>query len=394
MSKHEYQSKDGRTIWLIDTPGFDDTFLSDVDILKEITFALSRLYEAGARMTGMIYLHRISDPRMGHSAILDLEIFKQLCGDKAMPVVRLVSTRWDSTNENVRLEREKQLKDSDKFWAGMLKAGAKVERHENTKESAVSIVENLLNDSPRIVLTIQEEIVDQQLSLADTSVGKVVAHEQQATEARYRSEIDQLRQEQQESVAARDTELSEEIAKELQRQENLRAGLQDSQESLRVGLSNMISEIQRKTADDGPSPGISRSSTSNEVVPEAVRVQIDILKQNMADLQDDFERKEKQYSEQLKQLRASSNRSPKESQGPTRHAQSGAHRPLQGGAPSSSDFARQAAVLSEKQARDRTYFNDRMAELKRTERLMKREAAERRRTEHPVASFFKWLMYS
>ena len=59
----------GRKVHLIDTPGFDDTTRSDVDILMEVAFFLATTYNNEIKMDGIIYLHRIMDVRMRGSAI-------------------------------------------------------------------------------------------------------------------------------------------------------------------------------------------------------------------------------------------------------------------------------------------------------------------------------------
>lgn len=76
-----------KTVWLIDTPGFDDTETSDADVFQEIATFLARCFETGIRLSGVIYLHRITDPRMSGSAMKNLELFKLLCGKDAFPIV-------------------------------------------------------------------------------------------------------------------------------------------------------------------------------------------------------------------------------------------------------------------------------------------------------------------
>src|SRR4051794_37978067 len=83
-----------KTVFLVDTPGFDDTNRSDVDILKDIAFFLTTMHANRCRLAGVIYLHRITDPRMGGSALKNLEMFQKLCGTGSLPSVILTTTMW------------------------------------------------------------------------------------------------------------------------------------------------------------------------------------------------------------------------------------------------------------------------------------------------------------
>ncbi|OCH83803.1 hypothetical protein OBBRIDRAFT_742684, partial [Obba rivulosa] len=69
-----------RNVTLIDTPGFDDTTKSDTDILKMIAVYLSTTYENGYKLSGVIYIHRISDFRMTGVSRRNFTMFRKLCG--------------------------------------------------------------------------------------------------------------------------------------------------------------------------------------------------------------------------------------------------------------------------------------------------------------------------
>lgn len=60
-----YQASiDGRNIYLIDTPGFSDDKLSDVQILEHISKELLENYQNGRLLSGIIYLYDISQRRI------------------------------------------------------------------------------------------------------------------------------------------------------------------------------------------------------------------------------------------------------------------------------------------------------------------------------------------
>lgn len=56
--------REGRIIYLIDTPGFDDTNRSDIETLRSISHYLSISYANRVSISGILYLHRVSDVRL------------------------------------------------------------------------------------------------------------------------------------------------------------------------------------------------------------------------------------------------------------------------------------------------------------------------------------------
>ena len=87
----------------IDTPGFDDTDTKDSDILKTIWEYISN---GGLRLSGLLYLHRITDDRVGGMALKNLSMFQKLVGDHNMQNVILVTTMWASSSRPMTVKRE------------------------------------------------------------------------------------------------------------------------------------------------------------------------------------------------------------------------------------------------------------------------------------------------
>ncbi|KAL9116168.1 MAG: hypothetical protein Q9227_000538 [Pyrenula ochraceoflavens] len=220
VSIHKFRSPDGRKAWLLDTPGFDDTGRPNVEILTEIIASLTKLQEHGAYVSGMIYLHRITDTRMSGSALKTLQIFKLLTGLSAMPIVRLVTTRWNEVDSNGP-DREKadrlynQLRTSDKFWGEMIRDGAVSLPHDGTPASARAIALSLLErEQPPPKLAIVRELLDDKLSLLDTATGKFVSHDNAELRKQYEAEIQKLQQEQKQATEEKDHEAAELFAAE------------------------------------------------------------------------------------------------------------------------------------------------------------------------------------
>src|SRR6266516_2776470 len=90
----------GRKVHLIDTPGFDDTYRSLADTLQEIVFWLTKSYKLDIKLSGIVYLHNISTPRLHGSCMKSLSLFKKLCGTQSFPGVVLATTMWDVVSQN------------------------------------------------------------------------------------------------------------------------------------------------------------------------------------------------------------------------------------------------------------------------------------------------------
>lgn len=170
---------------LVDTPGFDDTYRSDRDILRTIAEWLEKKYRKEVKLTGIIYTHRITDNRMSGSVAKNLDLFARLCGDKAAGRVRLVTTMWDSAkNMDTADARVSQLEEN--FWKPLIDAGAHHKRFRNSLESAWDIISDLMGEGEAVLL--QEELVDAERKLNETAAGRALytqfqrlLHEQKET---------------------------------------------------------------------------------------------------------------------------------------------------------------------------------------------------------------------
>jgi hypothetical protein len=66
-------TNDGLNIILVDTPGFEDTNISDTQILQDISSWLARSYTLTHSLVVIMDVHQITDDKMGNSAILGSE---------------------------------------------------------------------------------------------------------------------------------------------------------------------------------------------------------------------------------------------------------------------------------------------------------------------------------
>ncbi|KXN89094.1 L-type lectin-domain containing receptor kinase IV.3 [Leucoagaricus sp. SymC.cos] len=167
--------KYGTRVVLVDTPGFDDTTRTDMEILTMISDWLTKTYKnRDVKLSGLVYLHRITDNRMAGTPYKNLRMFGGLCGDNATSRVILVSTMWERVDPVLGATREAQLQ--QEFWRGLIEKGSGVDRLQRShKDEAWRIIGKMverLDEREKVLL--QEEIVDLGRQLNETEAGRTL----------------------------------------------------------------------------------------------------------------------------------------------------------------------------------------------------------------------------
>ena len=130
-------------------------------------------YEAGSRLAGVIYMHRISDIRFTEISRRNFEVFRKLCGDSALKNAVLVSNMWEDVPEGVGEEREKELINT--FFKPAIDKGAQYACFHNTADSAYGIIRHIMEKKELIALQIERELVDEGMDIADTAAAGVLS---------------------------------------------------------------------------------------------------------------------------------------------------------------------------------------------------------------------------
>ncbi|KAF8754490.1 50S ribosome-binding GTPase [Rhizoctonia solani] len=167
---------DNRSVVLFDTPGFDDTHLSDTEILKRISGFLAASHSSW----------RIS--------LRTFNVFRKLCGKDSLS------------------NRENELRTHVDFFLPAIEQGATmVRRTHKNQQSAHSIIRMLLEKNP-ITMQVQEEIVNQGKALSDTGAGREVEHELIMAAEKHKAEMSELKTEMEEALKDRDERTQKELA--------------------------------------------------------------------------------------------------------------------------------------------------------------------------------------
>ncbi|KAL2818458.1 WD40-repeat-containing domain protein [Aspergillus cavernicola] len=234
-------------LYLIDTPGFDDTNRSDAEVLRELAGWLTTTYSQNVRLTGIIYFHRISNVRMTGSARRNIFTFRKLCGDSALPNVVLATSMWDDVPHDVATKREKELVEKPEWWGYMINKGSRTFRHDNTRKSAVNLVKEFLQVAePTVVLSLQEEMVDDCKTLEQTSAGVQLNQILAIERARFQSQLEALQKDFKEAFRLRDEEATREMENTANEYRAKMEKLENDQSSLRVRFDTMAETLEKE----------------------------------------------------------------------------------------------------------------------------------------------------
>lgn len=218
-------------------------------MLREIASFLSSTYKTKVKLTGIIYLHRISDNRISGSALRNLRMFKELCGEDAYKHIVLATSMWGKDNPDTALGRERELVTEGGFWAAMKERGSSVMRWLGDSVTAHELVEHLLSARSRhgvVALKIQQELVDEGKRLVNTSAGQEVNRELSELREKMERELRQIQEENTEAIASKDVEWQQSLMEQRLLLENQRLMAEKSQEALKVDFQRLLAETDEK----------------------------------------------------------------------------------------------------------------------------------------------------
>ncbi|KAF8601787.1 hypothetical protein BDV93DRAFT_495419 [Ceratobasidium sp. AG-I] len=267
---------DGHSVVLFDTPGFDDTELPDTEILAHISGFLATSYKEGYKLTGIIYLHRITDNRMGGVSRRTFNLLRELCGKDSLTNVLIVTNMWSDPPTKGEQRREAQLEEDPKYFKPALDEGAQLTQQlHNTEESTHNIIRLLLKKSP-IVMRLQEELVDDGMELRDTGAGRILNQDLMVMEERHKQDLATIEKKLQKALQDKDDTAKHE--------------LQEYQAEVRAEFQRLAQRIESLTSGYTEE----RGSWENRVVKaeeaknregwevERLHLQLDTLRQQSA----------------------------------------------------------------------------------------------------------------
>lgn len=199
----ELDNGSGLSFKLVDTPGFDDSRegITDIDVLSMIAAFLVQ-EEEHSMLAGLIYMHRISDTRMGGTARRNLRVFHRLCGQNSLKNVVIVTTMWDKVTLEEGERREQELQSSETLFKPLLDEGAVMCRHDGTLASAMGIIDYLLRIRDHATTQIVHELLYEQKTLENTAAGTEIQSELRAILQKHSADMKSLEGELRSTTAA------------------------------------------------------------------------------------------------------------------------------------------------------------------------------------------------
>ncbi|KAF8706825.1 50S ribosome-binding GTPase, partial [Rhizoctonia solani] len=216
---------DGKPVVVVDCPGFDDTYLSETDILKSVAGFLTAA---------------ITDTRVGGTDMRHLNMFKELCGTDSLQNVVYVTNMWSDPPTEDEIFRENELRDGVDLFAGPLALGAQMTRHYNTQESAHDIIRLLLPREPTMP-KIAKEIKDENRKLEETAAGIALGHGLQDEIKKLNEQIKRIQEEHARVIA----ESNAKFQKQLTEQEKVARERHQSMEKMLKAQEQRAQEKQQ-----------------------------------------------------------------------------------------------------------------------------------------------------
>ncbi|KAF3921550.1 hypothetical protein AA313_de0202749 [Arthrobotrys entomopaga] len=235
----------GKTVHLIDTPGFDDTYRQDIEILKDIAFWLNASYKENIQLTGVVYLHRITDNRMGGTARKDLNMFKKLCGEESFANVVLATTMWENVSPREGNDREEMLRTSTEFYGSMVQSGSTMYRHTGDRNSAMNIINHLVNKRTTTILNIQREMATG-LNLDQTAAGKELDGELRKQKREFERRLKENREQLEAALKQKDDDMARYLADKQEELQRSLVAAQKVREDLKIDIQKLMEEKERE----------------------------------------------------------------------------------------------------------------------------------------------------
>jgi hypothetical protein len=178
----------------VDTPGFDDSHGNDEEIVNGILQWLKKSAASGEKLHGLLYFHRIIDPRVTGTARANVRMFKRLCGNDNLGSVLLVTTFWNEVDRSLGERRERQLRYDEKFWKPMIDKGSSILRSKQNRSEDLMILSKVAERNQKFYMeaqtSMQNGMTSAQVSRACQRApeGEIVQREREAQEARLAAE--------------------------------------------------------------------------------------------------------------------------------------------------------------------------------------------------------------
>ncbi|KAF1960062.1 hypothetical protein CC80DRAFT_465621 [Byssothecium circinans] len=266
-------------IYLVDTPGFDDSMRTDSEILREVAAWLNQAYKSQIKLSGIIYLHRITDVRIPGSGTKNLRMFKRLCGDDGLKSVVLATTMWENTSEEEGARRESELVTNPIFWKPMIEQGSRLFRQNAGRASGDKIMQYLIRRKRPVTLTLQHEMA-QGLELGQTGAGAEVVQAVEKEKEYYGKQLRDLENELRDALTKRDLDRKEELEElKTQFEDKISRGQHDVRQ-LQVDSDKLYEEMKQQHEKEMAE--LAKQISEKDLAIQQTRIDLALMKESHA----------------------------------------------------------------------------------------------------------------
>jgi hypothetical protein len=115
---------DNAWVNLIDTPGWDDTYRTDTDILTLIGDYVGSAFSAGQLLQGVILLQLVDGTRVYGTERRRNRLYERICGMDAYRNIVVATTMWSTVVDQAAADQRIQQRiESPEFWDSMVQGG-------------------------------------------------------------------------------------------------------------------------------------------------------------------------------------------------------------------------------------------------------------------------------
>lgn len=183
---------------------------------------------------------------MGGISGRNFRMFRHLCGDSSLSNVVIVTTMWDQIDRAAGEAREVELMTKPIFFEPVIARGARMARHDNTIESARSIISSIISRHwTQRALQIQEEL-EAGMDIGATKAGRELDKDLRERSMRHKDDLRAVVEEMQEAIRLRDEESRRELVSEREKLEAMIKRLEHESAGLASGYAEALARLEAK----------------------------------------------------------------------------------------------------------------------------------------------------
>ncbi|KIW01320.1 uncharacterized protein PV09_07356 [Verruconis gallopava] len=189
----EYTTAHGAKFVLVDTPGFNDTSRSDMEILERI---IGFVIAEELRVIAIIYFQTINSRRLTGSSRINLQLLRAIAGEDFYPSVILITSMWNRLAEEefeFAIHRERDFLESESVWKPLRAKGAAYFRWDERRElTSTYTASEILELHDRYQNASNLHIINELLQgmpLEETTAGNILTSELLKRQEKERQEL-------------------------------------------------------------------------------------------------------------------------------------------------------------------------------------------------------------